>query len=135
MHSGEDNFSGRLSYTIEIVWQLNAADWLGISNNADLLVKSVDSGIVYLVMTQSIIGVTMIWCMITASRKSDSPERLGYVLGVAIYVSLVCTVSYSLLSIKTSAFLWFVFGALTAATPLAAEDLAHDPAHGFGAAR
>lgn len=113
LHSGQDDFPGRVAYTAEIIWDLTVPDWLGISNNEELLIRSVDSGIVYLLITQSVIGALMLWGMITRSRSDDSSERTRFVMGASVYLSLTMIVSYSFLTIKTAAFLWFVYGALS----------------------
>lgn len=110
LEPGSDNFSGRLAYTVYLAGEMNLADYLGLSN--DLLAQSVDSGIVYLLLTQSVFGVIAIWVIVTHSTEDDTPTKSTFVLGIAFYLSFTMLISYSFLTIKTSSILWFVFGIL-----------------------
>lgn len=112
---GSDDFFGRVAHTITLLQNFDAASWLGVSN--EHVVSAMDSGIAYLVTTQSIMGVTLIWIAVTAFLSSTTSTQRRFTYAFAIYVSLSLLVSYSLLTIKTAALLWFIHGALYGAGP------------------
>ena len=108
--SGTDDLSGRIAFTVELIQDMTVADIFGISDRQ--LPQSVDAGVVYLIITQSIIGAALIWGFITLSANESTPEQKIYKNGVLMYLALTMMVSYSFLSIKTAAPIWFIFGAL-----------------------
>ena len=65
-----------------------------------------------MIITQSIIGAAVIWGFITLSADEATVEQKIYKNGVLLYLALTMMVSYSFLSIKTAAPIWFIFGAL-----------------------
>lgn len=116
-HAGNDDFPGRIAYTVELLGELRAADLLGVS--AEHLPRAVDSGVAHLVLTQSIFGSTVLWlAIVLLSRETERPSAV-YGHAVCIYLALTMLVSYSFLSIKTAALLWFVMGALQGREPRA----------------
>ncbi len=110
LQPGVDDLAGRVAYTTDLITQLNLADIMGLSDR--LLEKSVDAGVVYLIVTQSLIGAALVWTLITLSANEATTEQKIYKNGVLLYLALTMIVSYSFLSIKTAAPLWFIFGAL-----------------------
>ncbi len=111
LYSGRDDFAGRLSYTIELLISMDFMDYMGLSNR--LIETSADSGIVYLIITQSIVIVTLLWILIVTELKEQSPMQRHYKNGVTTYIALTMLVSFSFVSIKTAAPLWFIYGVLT----------------------
>ena len=103
-----DNFSGRLAGSIATLSSVDTLGLLGL--NADLSAMAADSGISYFIITQSVLGVIVIWsavCLLPLGRLSAT--RL-YVHGIAIFVPLTLMVSFSFFSIKVAALIWFLFG-------------------------
>jgi putative polymerase len=107
---GTDDFPGRIAYTVDLLSRFELFDWLGISNR--LIAASADSGIAYLILTQSLFGLTGLWCSLVYLSDSTTTAQTRYLHGVCIYLALTMVVSYSFLTIKTAAVLWFIFGVL-----------------------
>jgi putative polymerase len=104
----QDNFAGRLAGSMGTLSQMDFIGLLGF--DAQSSDQSADSGITYFVLTQSFVGVTVIWlavCLFPAGRRYFT--RL-YVHGIAIFIPLTLMVSYSFFSIKVAALMWFCFG-------------------------
>lgn len=113
LQSGTDDFPGRLAYTVELLQKYDIAEYLGLSN--ELLGKSMDAGVAYLITTQSLPGLVLIWAYIGWGGREDTPEQVRLAHGLSLYLALSMMVSYSFLTIKTGALLWFVYGALQSA--------------------
>jgi putative polymerase len=107
-----DDFGGRIAHTIVLLKQFDVNEYLGVSTDQDLLSKAVDSGIAYLIMTQSLYAVGIIWMFITIGFRQDGLDRRRYTNAVAVYLSFTMMVSYGFLTIKTAALLWFIHGSL-----------------------
>ena len=113
LYSGRDNFSGRLAYTIELLRDMDFMDYLGLSDR--MLDHSADSGIIYLMITHSVIIITIWWVLIVTELKETSAAQRHYKNGISLYLALTMLVSFSFISIKTAAPLWLVYGSLAAA--------------------
>jgi putative polymerase len=103
-----DNFSGRLAGSIATLSSVDTLGLLGL--NVGLSDLAADSGISYFIITQSVLGVIVIWsavCLLPLGRVSST--RL-YVHGIAIFVPLTLMVSFSFFSIKVASLMWFLFG-------------------------
>jgi putative polymerase len=110
LRSGTDDFAGRLANTVEFLARLDAPDLLGLTNT--LIDPAVDSGITYLILTQSLPGVILLWLFITCSGSDTTPEQVRYTHALCLYLSLSMLVSYAFLTIKTASLAWFIQGAL-----------------------
>lgn len=110
LKSGVDDLTGRIAYAAELITELNVADIAGLSDR--VLAESVDAGVVYLIITQSLLGLALVWGMIALSADESTREQKVYKNGLLLYLALTMIVSYSYLSIKTAAPIWFVYGAL-----------------------
>ena len=110
LKGGEDNFPGRIAYSVELMSGFDLRDMLGLSN--ELLSRAVDSGISYMILTQSVLVVMFAWYVITCTGKMLTREQIIYCHAICIYIALNCIVSYAFLTIKTAALLWFIQGAL-----------------------
>jgi putative polymerase len=125
LNAGPDDLSGRIAHTVQLLRQYDVDDLFALSDR--FIWQAVDSGVAYLIMTQTIIGFVVIWCFVTIGPSQDRPEEARYTHAVSIYMSLAMMVSFSMLTIKTAALLWFIQGTLqrnegvaTARSPVAA---------------
>jgi putative polymerase len=103
-----DNFAGRVAGSIGTLSQIDFMGLLGF--DAQSSGQAADSGIAYFVLTQSFIGVTIIWLSICLLPVGLSYFTRLYVHGIAMFVPLTLMVSYSLFSIKVASLMWFCFG-------------------------
>lgn len=110
LRSGTDDFAGRLANTVELLARLDAPDLLGLTDT--LIVPAVDSGITYLILTQSLPGVLLLWLFVTFSGSDSTPEQVRFTHALCLYLSLSMLVSYAFLTIKTASLAWFIQGAL-----------------------
>ncbi len=106
--SGADNFPGRIAHTAEVLKGLDLVSILGL--DLARLRGTADSGIGYLILTQSIVGVIVLWFAICMLQPPNSRQALLLMHGMCIYISLLLMVSFSLFSIKVAAPLWFLYG-------------------------
>lgn len=112
LKGGADDFPGRIAHTVDLIKMYDLQEWLGVSQR--YLTLAVDSGLAYLITTQSIFGVLIIWLFIVFAARERTPEQIRFTHGLCIYLALTMMVSFSLLTIKTAALLWFIQGALQA---------------------
>lgn len=110
LRSGTDDFAGRLANTVELLSRLDVLDLLGLTN--ELVTPAVDSGITYLILTQSLPGVLLLWLFITFSGSDTTAEQVRLTHALCLYVSLSMLVSYAFLTIKTASLAWFIQGAI-----------------------
>jgi putative polymerase len=103
-----DNFSGRLAGSIATLSSVDTLGLLGL--NADLSVMAADSGISYFIITQSVLGVIVIWSAVCLLPLGHLSATRLYVHGIAIFVPLTLMVSFSFFSIKVASLMWFLFG-------------------------
>lgn len=114
----EDNFTGRLARGMKQLFKLETTDLLGFSVPTQALA---DSGIAYLVMGQSLVGVLMLQLFLYAQPTLRRPEQRLVIHANAILFTLSIIVSVSMLSIKTAAPMWFFAGMVVAMPVLAAR--------------
>lgn len=112
LEGGPDDFPGRIAHTVDLLGQLGLAEWLGASNR--LLEPAEDSGLVYLIITHSVLGVALFWVLNVLALGERTLEQKTYKNGLFLYLALTMMVSYSFTSIKTAAPLWFIYGTLLA---------------------
>jgi putative polymerase len=111
-----DDFGGRVAKTMALARDLNFADVIGMAQWSRIS-QNLDSGLTYLIVTQTVFGACLVW-LFTALVASDHVPQLELRLRirhathtVALFIGLNLLVSYSLFSIKSAAFLWFLYGA------------------------
>jgi putative polymerase len=75
-----------------------------------------DAGVAYLITTQSLPGLLLLWAYIGWGTREDTPEQVRFTHALSLYLALSMMVSYSFLSIKTAALLWFIQGTLQSAS-------------------
>jgi putative polymerase len=107
---GPDDLAGRIAHTVALLSRCDIDEYLGISDR--FLWLAVDSGVVYMILTQSLIGLSLIWIIIVFGAREDNNEQIRYTHAICIYLSLAMMVSFSVFTIKTAGLLWFVQGAL-----------------------
>jgi len=122
-----DDFGGRVAKTMALARNLNFSDVIGMAE-WERISRNLDSGLTYLIVTQTLLGACMVWLfttLVASDRVLDLARQLRIrraTHAVALFIGLNLLVSYSLFSIKSAAFLWFLYGA--AIKPEAEDDLA-----------
>lgn len=122
LRAGSDDFPGRIAHTVELLQKYDVEEFLGASSR--FLSVAVDSGLAYLVTTQSLFGTMAIVALIFLSSKDDTAEQARYTHAVSLYLAFTMIVSFSLLSVKTAALLWFIHGSLQSGSDRARAALA-----------
>jgi putative polymerase len=112
LHSGTDDFAGRIAFTSELLGRYDFWDMMGVSDA--YLSAAVDSGVAYLIATQSIIGVCIIWIFVVYATRAETDDQIRYSQVLCLYISFSLMVSFALFTIKTAALLWFINGSLQA---------------------
>ena len=103
-----DSFVGRVAGTIDALTSIDLAGLLGL--NARLAENAMDSGIVYFILSQSLIGMTMIWLTVFLCARGKTASSRIYLHAIAIFIPLNLLVSYSFFSIKIASLIWFFYG-------------------------
>ncbi|MFC5069443.1 hypothetical protein [Flaviflagellibacter deserti] len=104
-----DDLAGRAALAAKIFYRFDAAAFFGISNST--YVQSADSGITYLIATQSIFGAMLILIFVTFNLAEGEPKQALFKRAALIFLTTTMLISNSYLSIKTAALLWFLLGA------------------------
>jgi putative polymerase len=112
LEAGSDDFAGRLAHTVELIERFTLTEFLGLTDDRVLLSQSVDSGLAYLILTQSVFGVALVWGFIALVSAERTHSQIRFKHAACIYLSLTMMISFAFLSIKTAALLWFVHGVL-----------------------
>jgi putative polymerase len=110
LHSGADDMPGRLAYTVELIGKMQPIDYFGLSDR--LVPEAADSGIVFMIITHSIVIFAVLWILTVVSLGGGTRARADYLNSIWLYLALAMLVSYSFVSIKTAAPLWFLYGVL-----------------------
>lgn len=108
--NGPDDLPGRIAHTVQLLRQYELQDYFALSDRFIWLAN--DSGIAYLLMTQTILGTGLIWIFIIFGAAEDDFQQTRYTHALSLYLSLSMMVSFSMLSLKTAGLLWFVQGCL-----------------------
>lgn len=106
-----DDFPGRIARGMKQLFRLDWFDVLGFSVPTPALA---DSGIAYLVMAQSLLGVVMLQLFLYLQPDMRRPDQRLYLHATALTFTLSILVSISMLSIKTAGFYWFLMGVMIA---------------------
>jgi putative polymerase len=104
----KDTLSGRLARGAYELSKLKSQDYLGFKLATPALA---DSGIPYLIVSQSLLGACglLVFLFFRTSKDMSASQKL-IVSGTALLIALSLMVSNSILSIKTAAPLWLLFG-------------------------
>ena len=128
LHAGPDDLPGRIAHTVELLRHYDIEEFFLLSDRFVWL--AVDSGIAYLIMTQTVVGFVLIWSFIVFGASERRADQVRFTHAVIVYLCLALMVSFSILTIKTAALLWFMQGILQrveepggAARPLASRRL------------
>ena len=108
LRAGPDDLSGRIAHTVELLRQYDLTDFLALSDR--FIWVAVDSGIAYLIMTQTLVGFAVIWGFVVFAAAETRADQVRFTHALIIYLSLAMMVSFSILTIKTAALLWFMQG-------------------------
>ncbi|WP_210168361.1 hypothetical protein [Hyphomicrobium sulfonivorans] len=108
LQSTEDDLPGRIGWTLRMLQDMQIEDWIGMSDR--FLAPSADSGIVYLIITQSVFGVALFWCVVSL-QQGASRTFSRYRMGICLALAVGLLVSNAFVGIKTAAPMWFLFGA------------------------
>lgn len=105
-----DDFPSRTAGSIAVLSHITPAGLLGFMGPASYGVM--DSGIAYLLYSQSLCGVALIWSAVALFMPQE--HRLARAMAhlTGLYLTLNLLISYSVFSIKTAALLWFAYGHL-----------------------
>jgi putative polymerase len=118
----QDNFSGRLAKTVWLLHSLDISDVLGMADSIRIG-QHLDSGLTYMIVTQTIFGAGLVWLFTTLAPNDHVPyleTRLRMrraIHATALFIALNLLVSYSLFSIKSASLLWFLYGAAIRPAP------------------
>jgi putative polymerase len=107
----EDNFTGRIARGMKQLFLLDGKDLLGFAVPTPALA---DSGIAYLVMAQSLLGVVMLQLFLYMQPHVRDPRARLALNGTALSFTLAILISISMLSIKTAGFYWLLVGSFLA---------------------
>ena len=113
-----DDFPSRTAGSITALSHIDAAGLLGYSGPFSYSVM--DSGIAYLVYSQSLCGAVLIWTFVALGMPQQERAARIMLHAVSLYFALNLLISYSVFSIKTAAFLWFAYGCVSRAGGLPA---------------
>lgn len=104
-----DNFLGRIFYSINALLNLDLPKLLGMKFK--LATNYMDSGLVYFIVSQSLLAVLLLPFLYSIGVIATNPEARLYKHYVMIVLALNLLISNSLFSIKVAALLWFCLGA------------------------
>lgn len=110
LRAGLDDLAGRIAHTVELLRQYELEDLFALSDR--FIWRAADSGIAYLLMTQTIVGFALIWTFVIFGASEDEAEQVRFTHATAVYLSLAMMVSFAILTVKTAGLLWFIQGAL-----------------------
>ncbi|WP_156453484.1 polysaccharide biosynthesis protein GumE [Methylobacterium sp. CCH5-D2] len=105
---GNDDFLGRVVWTTDLLESYDVSEFLGLSEA--FIDKAVDSGVGYIITTQSIFGLALFWLFCSCCSRYATREQICFNHALCLYVCFNSLVSYGFLSIKTAALLWLVKG-------------------------
>jgi len=112
----EDTFTGRLARGMKHLLKM---DWFDAAGGSIPTQALADSGISYLVMSQSVLGVVMMQMFLYLQPGLERPDQRLVLHGTALTFALSILVSISMLSIKTAGFYWILVGAVIALPQIA----------------
>lgn len=108
---GLDDLHGRLARGIFWILSLNLQQLLGAMPGMGGV--AADSGWMQIILSQSILGLILVWLMLTVvpgQRQAPAQTTIRLVQALAIYVAFTLPISNSTLSIKTGGMLWYLIG-------------------------
>lgn len=108
-----DDLMGRLYLSGSLLASFTASEWFGLRES---LGQIGDAGYAYLITYAGILAAGGLWIAFLAGSGTT---RLAQTMrgAVAIYTTVLLTVSYGSFSIKTAALVWYLYGAAAGAKP------------------
>jgi putative polymerase len=119
-----DTFGGRLAGSLLLLSEMDLAGLFGLDAISSYV--AADSGIAYFLLTQSVIGVAVIWLCISLVPAGQDYRSRMYVHAICVFIPLNLMVSYSFFSIKVSALMWFCYGHIVMQSTLGKVELERD---------
>ncbi len=107
----QDTFTGRMARGMKGLFKLETTDLLGYAIPTPAMA---DSGIAYLVVGQSLIGVIMLQLFLYVQPGLHRRDQRLVINATGLTFALSILVSISMLSIKTAAFYWLLIGTVLA---------------------
>ena len=99
---------GRLALAGQQLGHLDIDDFFGDFGKFPRL-ETMDSGYTYVINRFGLVGCVGVWALFSASTP-QTREAMRFKTLIAIYVCLALSIGSSVLSIKTAALLWFLYG-------------------------
>ncbi len=112
LKSGTDDFKGRVAYTVSYLQALDLSEYFGVVAR----LPTFDSGYANLLLTQTFIGVVVIWLWLVLGVPQQTRRQILASHLVWLYLALNLVVSITAVSIKTHALTWFLIGVVSAET-------------------
>lgn len=108
-----DDLMGRLYLSGSLLASFTASEWFGLRES---LGQIGDAGYAYLITYAGVLAAGGLWIAFLAGSGTT---RLAQTMrgAVAIYTTVLLTVSYGSFSIKTAALVWYLYGAAVGAKP------------------
>ncbi|MEQ8966823.1 MAG: hypothetical protein RID91_13425 [Azospirillaceae bacterium] len=107
----EDNFPGRLAVMVELFRDMSLSIGIGLDRDwPGFATRALDSGLVYLIATQSIFGALALWVFAAVALPQRDGRGIALTHAVCLTMALTLLVSYSFFSIKFGALIWFIYG-------------------------
>ncbi len=105
-----DDFPSRTAGSVEALLAMTPGALFGF--DAAHAYSVMDSGIAYLVYSQSIVGAVAVWVFIAMGLPQRDRESIAFAHMASFYFATNLMISYSVFSIKTAGVLWFMLGAM-----------------------
>lgn len=108
-----DDLMGRLYTSGSLLASFTVSEWFGLRES---LGQIGDAGYAYLITYAGFLAAGVLW---TAFLAGSGTTRLAQTVrgAIAIYTTVLLTVSYGSFSIKTAALAWYLYGAAVGAKP------------------
>ncbi len=105
-----DDLPGRLSFSGKLLTSWGWPEWLGLAPSA---VYTADTGYAYIINNLGLPAAAALWLWMF--KRQPAPEAASLRGLFTIYAATSLCIGGSMVSIKTGALLWFLFGAVQAA--------------------
>lgn len=102
-----DNFAGRLTVGIQALGSMDLHQLLGISAERS---RFDDAGWADFVQAQSLLVSVGLWLFLGLTSFGSGPQDRMAKHGIMLFITLCMPISNSLLSIKTAALMWVIYG-------------------------
>ncbi len=116
-----DDLMGRLYTSGSLLASFTASEWFGLQES---LGQIGDAGYAYLITYAGFLAAGVLWAAFLAGSGTT---RLAQTVrgAIAIYTTVLLTVSYGSFSIKTAALLWYLYGVAAGTRPESVPESVH----------